>query len=66
MAFLVTTLTVEIADDLLTGLPSAQENLKYYTEEAIRSRLFGDTYMPDDVEIESWSITSTWKGLQHG
>lgn len=60
MAFLVTTIIVEVADDLVKSLPAAQENLEHFTEEAIRNRLFGAGYMPDDVEIDSWAVSSKW------
>ena len=60
MAFLVTTIIVEVADDLVNNLPAAQENLIHFTEGAIRNSLFGDGYMPDDVEIDSWSVSSKW------
>lgn len=60
MAFLVTTIIVEVADDLVKTLPAAQENLAHFTEDAIRNRLFGNGYMPDDVEIDSWAVSSKW------
>lgn len=60
MAFLVTTIIIEVADDLVKNLPSARENLQYYTETAIRNRLFGQGFMPDDVEIDSWAVSSKW------
>lgn len=60
MAFLVTTIIVEVSDDLVRPFPAAQENLTHFTEEAIRNRLFGKGFMPDDVEIDSWVISSKW------
>lgn len=60
MAFLVTTIIVEVDDNLVKDLPAAQENLEHFTEATIRNRLFGEGYMPDDVEIDSWSVSSKW------
>lgn len=64
MAFLVTTIIVEVDDALVKDLPAAQENLVHFTEATIQNRLFGEGYMPDDVEIETWAVESVWKDAQ--
>lgn len=60
MAKMIVTLEIEVEDSLVLNLPAAQENLTYYTERAISDRLFGAGFMPDDVEIDSWTVTTIW------
>lgn len=32
------------------------------TENAVRNRLFGEGYLPDDVEVEAYTISTSYVG----
>lgn len=57
---LVVTIEMEIEDALVVGLPAAQENLIDYAVKAVKTRLFGQGFMPDDIEIDRWSAQAHW------
>lgn len=60
MAKLTARIEIEFDDVLVHGLPSARENIEYFTESAIRNRLFGHGFLPDDIEVDGWSIRFQW------
>lgn len=61
MATIEANIAIEIDDALVVGLPAARENIEYYIENAIRNRLFGEGFLPDDIEVDEWSIRMNWR-----
>lgn len=50
------TLTNENGDNLS---PQQEIDAAFALETAIQQRLFGEGFLPDDVEADSWAITPT-------
>ena len=57
---LIVTIEIKVEDSLVVNLPAAQEKLIHYTEKAIQNRLFGQGFLPEDIEDDRWTVNSIW------
>lgn len=60
MAYLVTTILIQLDDVLVKNDKAQQGRLQDITEQAIQNRLFGHGFLPEDAEVGSWEVQHTW------
>jgi len=41
------------------SLPQQQIDAGFALDQAVQNRLFGQGFLPDDVQVDSWTITPT-------